>query len=75
MKYRAKIQNGGKTKLIFCKMKFRVRLGKQRLGIEVEHENCTVENLKAAICNALSIRYIKIFVCALIKYRNLKAQI
>ncbi len=56
-------------------MKFRVRLGKQRLGIEVEHENCTVENLKAAICNALSIRYIKIFVCALIKYKNLKAQI
>ena len=43
----------------YFKMKFRVRFGKQRFVVEVHHENGTVENVKEAICNALSIRYIK----------------
>lgn len=38
-------------------MKFRVRLGKERFVVQVNHENGTVENLKEAICNERSIRY------------------
>ena len=37
-------------------MKFRVRLGKQRFVVQVDHESGTVENLKEAICNERSIR-------------------